>query len=268
MRLTGEGIWGQPPDPACSRALLRRVVDLGVNLIDTSDAYGPFVSERIIADSLHPYPEDLVIATKGGLVQDGPARWHPDGRPEHLKAACEHSLRTLRVESISLYQLHMADPAVPLVETIGALTDLQAEGKVRHIGLCNVTATQLEEARGVAQIASIQNRFSVLDRRAEDLLSICEDADMVFMPWAPLDRGNIGKDIAMAAIAERLGIPAHQLSIAWLLARSPATIPIPATSSSGHLIENCEAISIHLYHDDLAALDCLSATGSRRVPSQ
>jgi aryl-alcohol dehydrogenase-like predicted oxidoreductase len=264
MRLTGNGIWGEPANTGQAKALLRRAVDLGVNLIDTSDAYGPFISERLIAEALSPFPDGLVVATKGGLIQDGPGQWHRDGHPNHIKLACEESLRRLQTEQITLYQLHFPDPEVPFSDTLGALADLQAEGKIRHIGLCNVSATQLEEALALIPVASVQNRYSVQDRRADDILQICEEISAVFLPWAPLEQGGIGRDDSFVAIANRLGVTAHQLSIAWLLARSPAMVPIPATSSIDHLIDNLDAGSIAVQDDDLASINALTSTGQSR----
>ncbi len=254
MRITGPGIWGDPPDHNESLTLLRRAVDLGVNLIDTADSYGPHVSERLIAEALHPYPDGLVIATKGGLLRDGPSRWRPDGHPEHLRAACEGSLQRLRLERISIYQLHRPDPAVPLAESIGALVDLQHEGKIQYLGICNVTETQLDEATRQAPMVSVQNRYSRVDRRSESLVARCEHDGRAFFPWAPLEAGQIGDDAVIAEIAQAHRATPHQVAIAWLLIRSPVMVPIPGTGSTAHLEENMGAGTLELSPDEVAAL--------------
>jgi pyridoxine 4-dehydrogenase len=245
MRITGRGIWGEPPSRDEAIATLRRVVELGVNFIDTADSYGPAVSEELIAEALHPYPDDLVIASKGGLVRPGPSRWDPDGRPEHLREACEGSLRRLRLDQIPLYQLHRPDPKVPLAESVGALAELKDEGKIRHIGLSNVTEGQCREAKAIVPIVSIQNRFNVNDRRSETLIDLCEQEDMVFLPWAPIQETE--RRAAVAAAAEKRGVTERQLVLAWLLALSPAILPIPGTGSPEHAEENVAAAAI----DDL-----------------
>src|SRR5690348_1628367 len=225
MRITGHGIWGPPPDGDVAKAVVRRAVELGVNFIDTADSYGPHVSEEILAEALHPYPEDLVIATKGGLVRPGPGRWPADGRPEHLVEACEGSLRRLGLDQIPLYQFHRPDPAVPLEDSVGALVTLKEQGKIRHIGLSNVTADQLRRTQRLTPIVSIQNRYNVDDRRSEMLVDLCEQEQMVFLPWAPIQ--DLDRHPAVRDIARRRGATPHQIVLAWLLARSPAILPIP-----------------------------------------
>jgi pyridoxine 4-dehydrogenase len=243
MRITGRGIWGEPPSRDQAIATLRRVVELGVNFIDTADSYGPSVSEELIAEALHPYPDDLVIATKGGLVRPGPNRWDPDGSPEHLREACEGSLRRLRLEQIPLYQLHRVDPSVPLAESVGTIAELKAEGKIRHVGLSNVTEAQFREASRIVPIVSIQNRFNVNDRESQPLIDLCEQEDMVFLPWAPIQETE--RSAAVAAAAERRGVNERQLVLAWLLALSPAILPIPGTGSPEHAEENIAAAAIN-----------------------
>ena len=252
MRITGHGIWGDPPDRDQAIATLRRVVELGVNFIDTADSYGPSVSEELIAEALHPYPEDLVIASKGGLVRPGPSRWDPDGRPEHLREACEGSLRRLRLEQIPLYQFHRPDPKVPLAESVGALAELKDEGKIRHVGLSKVTETQLREAQRIVPIVSVQNRFNVTDRRSESLVDLCEQEDMVFLPWAPLQES--GRKAAVAVAAEQRGVTEHQVVLAWLLASSPAMLPIPGTGDPGHATENVAAVTVDLNRWEMEAI--------------
>ena len=254
MRITGRGIWGEPASREQAIATLRRVVELGVNFIDTADAYGPSVSEELIAEALHPYPDDLVIATKGGLVRPGPNRWNADGRPEHLRQACEGSLRRLRLEQIPLYQLHRPDPKVPLAESVGALAKLKDEGKIRHVGLSNVTEGQLREAKRIVPIVSIQNRFNVSDRRSEPLIDLCEQEDMVFLPWAPIQETD--RRAAVAVAAERRGVTERQIVLAWLLASSPAMLPIPGTGSPEHAEENVAAAAIDdLNRDEMEAIN-------------
>jgi pyridoxine 4-dehydrogenase len=255
MRITGRGILGPPEDPEEARAVLRRALELGVNLIDTADSYGPEVSENLIAETLHPYPDDLVIATKGGLVRTGPGEWPRDGRPEHLREACEGSLRRLRLDRIDLYQLHRPDPDVPYEESVGALAELQREGKIRHVGVSNVDLQELETARGVVDVVSVQNRYSLSDRESEDVLDRCERDGLVFLPWWPLAAGRIGEDSAIARIAAAHDATPFQVAIAWLLARSPQIAPIPGTSSVQHLEENVAAASLRLSDDELAQLD-------------
>ncbi len=256
MRLTGPGIWGEPADPDECRRVLRRALDLGVNLIDTADAYGPEVSERLIAEALYPYPEDLVIATKGGLTRPGPGRWNPNGRPDHLRKACEGSLRRLRINQIDVYQLHRPDPRVPLEESVGALVQLKAEGKIRHIGLSNVTVDQLERAEKLTPIVSVQNRYSLLDRTSESMLEVCSQEGIAFIPWNPLEAGKLTQPGgAVSEIAGRDHATPGQVVLAWLLARSPAMLPIPGTSKLSHLDENLAAVALRLAPADLAELD-------------
>jgi pyridoxine 4-dehydrogenase len=252
MRITGRGIWGDPPDRDRAIATLRRVVELGVNFIDTADSYGPSVSEELIAEALHPYPDDLVIASKGGLVRPGPSRWDADGRPEHLRQACEGSLRRLRLEQIPLYQLHRPDPKVPLAESVGTLVALKDEGKIRHVGLSNVTEAELREAQQIAPIVSIQNRLNVSDRRSLSLVDLCEQEDMVFLPWAPLQES--GRKAAVAVAAQQHGVTEHQVVLAWLLATSPAMLPIPGTGDPEHAAENVAAVTVDLSRDEMEAI--------------
>jgi pyridoxine 4-dehydrogenase len=255
MRVTGRGIWGDPPDRDVARAVLRRAVELGVNFIDTADSYGPDVSEELIAEALHPYPEDLVIATKGGLVRPGPGRWDPDGRPEHLRQACEGSLRRLRVDQIALYQFHRPDPDVPLEDSIGALVELKDEGKVRHIGLSNVNEDQLRRAQAMTAIVSIQNRYNPGDRKSDTLVDLCEQEELIFLPWAPIQ--NLDRFPALTDIAERHETTAHQIALAWLLARSTTMLTIPGTGSVDHLEENVAAAGLRLDPEEIAALNDL-----------
>jgi aryl-alcohol dehydrogenase-like predicted oxidoreductase len=252
MRVTGPGIFGWPRDRDAALRVLRRAVELGVELIDTADSYGPEVSELLIAEALHPYPDDLVIATKGGLVRPAPGEWSADGRPEHLREACEGSLRRLRVERIDLYQLHRPDSKVPFEESVGALAELREAGKIRHVGLSNVSVEQLERARRIVPIVSVQNRYSVFDRASEPVLEACERAGLAFLPWFPLAAGALGE--RLDAVAARRDGTRAQVALAWLLQRSPAMLPIPGTSSVEHLEENLAAASVHLTDEDLAAL--------------
>ena len=260
MRITGEGVWGEPPDPAGARQLLRRVVEAGVNLIDTADSYGPEVSENLIAEALHPYPEDLVIATKGGLERPGPGRWEPNCRPERLKRCCEESLRRLRLEQIDLYQLHAVDPKVPVEDSVAALAELAEEEKIRHIGVSNVDAEQLERARSVAPIVSVQNRYNLTDRASEDVLDACQEAEIAFIPWFPLAVGRLARAGGpLEEIARAHEASPAQLALAWLLARSGVMLPIPGTSSIAHFTENLEAAELELSPQEIDALDAASA---------
>jgi len=252
MRVTGDGIWGEPPDTGEARAVLRRVVDLGVNFIDTADSYGPEVSERLIAEALYPYPDDLVIATKGGLVRPGPGRWDPDGRPEHLREACEGSLRRLRLDQIPLYQFHRPDPGVPLADSLGALVQLKAEGKIRHIGISNVSASQLRAAQQVTPVASVQNRYNAADRKSESVLDTCETEQLAFLPWAPIQQAD--GNHAVTEAAKRHGASPRQIVLAWLLARSPAMLPIPGSGSAEHAAANVAAAAIELDAEEVAAI--------------
>jgi pyridoxine 4-dehydrogenase len=255
MRVTGSGVWGPPPDENRARDLLRRVVEAGVNLIDTADSYGPDVSERLLGEALRPYPNDLVIATKGGQVRPGPNRWVPDGRPQHLRVALEGSLSRLGLERIDLYQFHRPDPKVPFEESVGELVRLKEEGKIRLIGLSNVSVDQLQAAQTLTPIASVQNRFNLQDRSSDAVLEAVEQQGIAFLPWAPLGgtSGRVGG--AIQEIAAAHGATVNQTLLAWLLALSPVMVPIPGTGSLGHLEENLRAASLHLGEDDLAKLN-------------
>ncbi len=260
MRITGPGIWGEPADRAGAVALVRRAVELGIDLIDTADSYGPHVSEQIVRDALHPY-DGIVVATKGGLTRQGPGHWAPVGNPYYLRQCVEMSLRRLGVERIDLYQLHRVDKNVPLADQVGALVQAQQEGKIRHIGLSNVTVDELREAQGVAPIVSVQNLYNVSDRTSEPVLKACAAQGIAFIPWYPLASGRLAAgDGPLAGLVRRTGIPAPQLSLAWLLRRSPVMLPIPGTASSGHLEQNCAAAAVQLddstYHD-LCALSAV-----------
>ncbi len=255
MRITGEGIWGEPPDHDAALAVLRRAVELGVNFIDTADSYGPFVSERLIAEALHPYQDDLVIATKGGLVRTGPGQWPSDGRPQHLRAACDGSLQRLRLERIPLYQLHRPDPKVPFEDSVGMLAELKREGKIRHVGLSNVTEAQLDQAMKLTPIVSVQNRYSHVDRSSESMLERCETESMTFLPWAPIEAGRIGRASPIDRVAAAHDATAHQVALAWLLARSPVMVPIPGTGSVSHLEENVQALSLRLTPEEVSELN-------------
>jgi pyridoxine 4-dehydrogenase len=252
MRITGKGIWGDPASKDQALATLRRVIELGVNFIDTADSYGPEVSENLIAEALYPYPEDLVIATKGGFGRPGPDRWKANGRPEHLREACEGSLRRLKLEQIPLYQFHTPDKKVPFAESVGAVAELKAEGKIRHVGLSNVTEEQFREAARIVPIVSIQNRFNVTDRKSESIIDLCEQEGMVFLPWAPIQQTE--KKVAVAVAAERHGVTQHQIVLAWLLAHSPTILPIPGTGSPAHAEQNVAAAGIDLSRDELEAI--------------
>jgi pyridoxine 4-dehydrogenase len=257
MRITGPGILGDPPDRDEAKAVLRRAVELGVNFIDTADSYGPDVSETLIAEALHPYPDDLVIASKAGLERAGRGPWPTNGRPEHLVAACEGSLRRLRLEQIPLYQFHRPDPAVPLAESIGALAELKEQGKIRHIGVSNVSEPQLRVAQEVAPIVSVQNRYSASDQESDSIVDLCEEETMTFLPWAPIrDADRTG---AYRQIAERHDATTRQVALAWLLARSPAVLPIPGTGSVSHLESNIAAAALELSPEELDLIDQGSA---------
>ena len=256
MRITGEGIWGPPEDREECQAVLRRALDLGITLIDTADSYGPEVSEELIAETLHPYPDDLVIATKAGLTRPGPGDWRPNGRPEHLREACEGSLSRLKVERIDLYQLHRIDPDVPMEESLGTLTDLQNEGKIRHVGLSEVTVEQLEQASELADIVSVQNRFNLTDREWEPVLDACTDRGLAFLPWFPIATGDLAKPGGVVdEIASAHDASPVQVALSWLLHRSPVILPIPGTSSVIHLEENVGAAGLELTDDEMARLD-------------
>ncbi len=263
MRITGEGIWGDPPDRDAAIALLQRAVELGIDLIDTADSYGPFVSEDLIRDALHtggsdPY-DGVVIATKGGLIRTGPGEWHALGRPEYLRFACEMSLRRLAVDTIDLYQLHRIDPEVPAEEQFGVLAELQSEGKIRHVGLSEVSVAQLTAAQDHLPIASVQNRYNLLDRGSEDVLEACTDQGIAFLPWFPVAVGDLARPGGpLDEVSTRTGASPAQLALAWLLARSPVMAPIPGTSSTAHLEENTSAAEVRLDEDVLTALDGLA----------
>jgi aryl-alcohol dehydrogenase-like predicted oxidoreductase len=254
MRLCGPRIMGWPEDRENALAVLRRALELGVNLIDTSNAYGPEVNELQIAEALYPYPEGLVIATKGGLVRDDSASWPTDGRPEKLKAACGGSLKRLRLERIDVYQLHAPDRKVPIEESVGALRDLQDEGKIKHVGLSNVDVDELERAESVVPIVSVQNEYNLGFRESEDVLEACERKGLAFLPWYPLASGSLAQQSRLDAIASKYDATSAQVAIAWLLQRSPVMVPIPGTSSLEHLEENMGGESIRLRDEDFAAL--------------
>ena len=261
MRITGEDIWGEPEDRPEALAVLRRAVELGVNLIDTADSYGPNVSEEIIAEALHPYPDGVVIATKGGLTRPGKGlAWDPDGRPEYLRAACEGSLRRLRVEQIDLYQLHRPDPKVPYAESVGALKELQDEGKIRLVGVSNVDLDQLATARSIVDVVSVQNLYNLTDRHSEDVLDACAADGIAFIPWFPLAVGKLATPGgSLDEIAAAHDAAPGQIALAWLLGHSPVMLPIPGTSSVAHLEENVAAAAIELSEDELATLSRISA---------
>ena len=255
MRLCGPHVTGWPDDRENALRVLRRAVELGATLVDTADAYGPEVNELQVAEALHPY-DGITVATKGGLTRSGErSGWPPDGRPEYLRSACEASLRRLRVETIDLYQLHRPDPAVPFADSVGTLRDLRGEGKIRHLGLSNVSVAQLEEARGIVEVASVQNEYNLGNRESEDVLEACEAAGIAFLPWYPLDAGELARPGGpVDAVAAAHGATPAQVALAWLLRRSPVTIPIPGTSSLAHLEENMAARELALTDDDLRLL--------------
>jgi pyridoxine 4-dehydrogenase len=255
MRLMGEGIWGPPDDPEEAKRILRLALELGVDFLDTADAYGPELDEYLIAETLHPYPDGVVIATKGGVVRSGPDGWERDGRPEHLRRAVENSLRRLRLDRIDLYQLHASDPEVPAEDSVGELARLREEGKIRLVGVSNFSVDQLERVRQIVPIASVQNQYNVLFREeSEDALEWCEAADIAFIPWQPVARGGLDSEVLREVAAAREATPA-QIALAWLLHRSPLVLPIPGTSSEAHLRENIAAASIRLGKEEMARLD-------------
>jgi aryl-alcohol dehydrogenase-like predicted oxidoreductase len=254
MRVTGEGIWGPPADRAECIRVLRRAVELGVDFIDTADSYGPDVSEELIAEALAPYPDGLVIATKAGLLRDGPNQWRPDGRPEHLREACEGSLRRLGLDQIPVFQLHTPDAAVPFEDSVGALVALREEGKIRHVALSNVGVDELRQALELTPIVSVQNRYNPSDRRSDPVLDLATELGVAFIPWAPVGGHRPGEGRDVAAVARRHGATPVQVALAWLLARSPQMLPIPGTKSVAHLEENVAAASLALTDDDLAEL--------------
>jgi aryl-alcohol dehydrogenase-like predicted oxidoreductase len=252
MRITGPGIWKQPPDREQAKAALRRAIELDVNFIDTADSYGPEVSEELIAEALHPYPDDLVIATKGGLVRPGPGRWDADGRPEHLRQACEGSLSRLRLEQIPLYQFHRPDPKVPIADSIGTLVELKAEGKIRHIGVSNFSEAQLREVEQITPVVSLQNRYNASDRSSETLVDLCEQEQLVFLPWAPIQETDTV--VPLRAAASRLGVSPRQVVLAWLLQRSPQILPIPGSGSPEHVEDNIAAASLELTNEEINSI--------------
>jgi pyridoxine 4-dehydrogenase len=255
MRITGAGVWGEPADPAECVGTVRRAVELGVDLIDTADSYGPEVSENILFEALHPYPEDLLIATKAGLTRQGPGQWMPVGRPEYLRQQCEMSLRRLGVETIDLFQLHRIDPKVPAEEQFGLLADLVDEGKVRAVGLSQVNVTEIEAARAVVPVVSVQNLYNLTDRSSEDVLEYCEAEGIGFIPWFPIAAGALaGPGGPVDAVVKETGATPSQVALAWLLHRSPVMLPIPGTKSRGHVDENCRAAALELSDDLVASL--------------
>src|SRR5436309_1833948 len=260
MRITGEGIWGWPPDRANAIKVLKRAVELGVNLIDTADAYGPETSELLIAEALHPYPKGLVIATKGGLTRPGPGSWVPNGRPEHLKEAVDWSLKRLRLDRIDLYQLHTVDRKVPMEASLGALKEMRDVGKIRHVGLSNVEPEEIERARKVLPIVSVQNQYNIENRKSENVLVYCEKKSLGFMPWFPIGGGRgLKPDNALERAAKARGASVVQVALAWLLERSPVMLPIPGTSSIAHLEENVAAGAIKLNPAEWKAIDALAS---------
>lgn len=266
MRITGDGIWGPPEDRDGALAVLRRAVDLGINLIDTADSYGPDVSEELIREALSPYPDDLVIATKGGLERTGPGEWPRNGRPDHLRAACEGSLRRLGVEQIDLYQLHSPDDKVPYEESVGALTELKDEGKIRHIGISNVSLDELRSAQSMTIVVSVQNRYNLTDRDGEDVLEACEVEGIAFLPWFPLATGELaGSGGPAAQIASAQDATPGQVALAWLLQRSPVILPIPGTAALDHLEENVAAAWVELTAEEFRTL---SEAGTQADPEE
>jgi pyridoxine 4-dehydrogenase len=252
MRITGQGFVGEPADPEQAKATLRRAVELGVNFIDTADCYGPEVSENLIAEALYPYPDDLVIATKGGLTRPGPGLWYEDGRPEHLREVCEGSLRRLRLEQIPLYQFHKPDPKVLLEDSMSSLIELKDEGKIRHLGISNVTEPKLRRAQEMTPIVSVQNRYNAADRYSESMIDLCEEEAITFLPWAPITQADGSP--AVVGAARRHGATSRQILLAWLLARSPEMLPIPGTGSPGHVEENIAAAGIELSVEEVDAI--------------
>ncbi len=255
MRVCGPQVWGAPKDRAAAHRVFRRAIDLGVNFFDTADSYGPHVDEELIAEALHPYPEGLVIGTKGGLLRPRPSAWDPDGRPEHLKSALDGSLKRLKLERIDLYQLHAPDSKVPFADSVGALADARRAGKIRHIGVSNVSVAQLAEARRIAPIVSVQNEYNLEDRASEDVLRACERLGIAFLPWYPLGAGAALKSAKAKKVAARARATPAQVLLAWLLARSPVVLPIPGTASIAHLEQNVAAAALKLSAADLAALE-------------
>lgn len=264
MRITGQGVWGEPKDPAEARRVLHKVIDLGINLIDTADSYGPEVSERLIAEALHPYPKGLVIATKGGLTRSGPGEWAPVGCPEYLRQCVELSLRRLKVDRIDLYQLHRIDPKVPAAESLGALKELQKAGKIRHIGLSEVSVDEIKKAEKIVDVVSVQNLYNLGNRQSEAVLDYCTKHSLGFIPWFPLAAGDLaGPGSVLSQAAKRHGATVSQLALAWLLHRSPVILPIPGTSSVAHLKENTKAASLQLSPEEWQEIS--QAAGSTRT---
>jgi aryl-alcohol dehydrogenase-like predicted oxidoreductase len=255
MRVAGPDIWGEPKDRAAMRKLLVRAFELGHTFFDTADSYGPDVSEILIAEALHPYPKDLVIGTKGGLTRPSRHRWDENGRPQHLRRAVDESLRKLKVERIDLYQFHAPDPAVPYAESIGALAEVQRAGKIRHLGISNVDLRQLETARRIAPIVSVQNEYNIENRESDDVLAACEKAGIAFLPWYPIGAGRALRSAKLKRVAARLKATPAQVALAWLLARSPVMLPIPGTSSMAHLEENAAAAALRLAPQDMTELE-------------
>src|SRR5438477_7975535 len=258
MRLTGQGIWGWPPDRENAKKVLRRAVDLGVNLIDTADAYGPETDELLIAEALYPYPKGLVIATKGGNTRPGPGQWVPDGRPEYLKQCVDKSLKRLKLDRIDLYQLHRVDPKVPMEDSLGALKEAQSAGKIRHIGLSEVSPEQVDRARKTVPIVTVQDRYNITDRKGENTLRYCEKEQIGFMPWAPVGGTRGMTNAALEKAAKDHGVTIYQLGLAWLLHRSPVMLPIPGPSSLAHLEENMATAKVKLSADEWKAIDALA----------
>jgi pyridoxine 4-dehydrogenase len=255
MRVCGPNVWGPPKNRADAHRVFRRAIELGLDFFDTADSYGPHVDEELIAEALHPYPKGLVIATKGGLLRPRPSAWDPDGRPEHLKRALDGSLKRLKLERIDLYQLHAPDPKVPFADSVGALADGQRAGKIRHIGVSNVSVAQLEAARRIAPIVSVQNEYNYGDRSSEEVLQACERLGIAFLPWYPLGAGAVLSSKKILGISKKRKATPSQVSLAWLLAKSPVMLPIPGTASLAHLEENVAAAALELSAEDLAALD-------------
>lgn len=259
MRLTGKGIWGPPDDREKAKRVLHRVLELGIDLIDTADAYGPDVNEEIIAEALHPYPENITIATKGGLTRSGPDQWHPNGRPEHLRSALEGSLKRLKVDTIDLYQFHRPDPEVPFEDSVGTIAEMKEAGHIRNVGLSNVTVEQLDKARDIVEIVSVQNRYNLTDRGSEEVLAACERLRIGFIPWYPIATGELPEG-ELGKIAEDHDATPAQIALAWLLHKSPVMLPIPGTSSVEHLEENTAASAISLSDEEMETLNGLAQT--------
>jgi aryl-alcohol dehydrogenase-like predicted oxidoreductase len=255
MRVCGPNVWGPPRDRGNALAVLRRAIELGVDFFDTADSYGPHVDEELIAEALHPYPKDLMIATKGGLLRPRPGAWDPDGRPEHLKRALDGSLKRLKLERIDLYQLHAPDPKVPFADSVGALAEAQRAGKIRHVGVSNVSVKQLEEARRICPIVSVQNRYNLGDRSSEDVLKACERLGIAFLPWYPLGAGDLLKNEKIKTIAKKRRMTRAQVALAWLLAKSPVILPIPGTADLKHLEENADAARLALSPGEMKELN-------------